>query len=160
MNNQRSGFTVREATTRDVPTLSRFRAELFLELDGAVGSDFEYTCRRAFESSLASSTCVAWLAETLESEPVGTLALLRFPKLPTPKNPLTTEGYILNVFVVPGWRRRGVASTLLRSAIDYGRRSGLGRIRLHATASGQTVYEGMGFVGRDNSMELDLTTNS
>jgi GNAT superfamily N-acetyltransferase len=153
------GFVIRSAAATEAGTLARSRAALFRELDGSspVTSDFESACRAAFEAGFAADVCVAWIAEGPgELEPVGTLVLLRFPRLPTPKNRANVEGYVLNVFVAPRWRHRGVATALVRSAIEYSRTRGLGRIRLHATVSGRAVYAGLGFVSRDNEMELDL----
>ena len=155
------GFSIRSATAAEAGALARSRADLFRELDGSSGtvvaSDFESLCRAAFEASFAANVCVAWIAEVPgKLDPVGTLVMLKFPRLPTPKNPRTIEGYVLNVFVDSAWRHRGIASALVRSAIDYARSSGLARIRLHATAAGQAVYASLGFVGRDDEMELDL----
>jgi ribosomal protein S18 acetylase RimI-like enzyme len=154
------GFSIRTATAAEATALARSRAALFGELDqgsSPVTSDFEAACRAAFEACFAADACVAWIAETPgELEPVGTLVLLKFPRLPTPKNRANIEGYILNVFVAPPWRHRGIATALVRSAIDYSRRCGLARIRLHATVSGRAVYAGLGFGARDDEMELDL----
>lgn len=153
-------FSIRMAAAQDAAALARHRADLFRELDGKpskAAPGFESACRAAFQACFSTKSCVAWIAEApQEPNPVGNLVLLKFPRLPTPKNTATVEGYVLNVFVAPAWRKRGIASALVAAAIGFSKKSGLARIRLHTTAAGRAVYADLGFVGKDNEMELDL----
>jgi len=54
--------------------------------------------------------------------------------------------WIAMVLVDVESRRRGVATTLLKHALDFLDRQGAKTIRLDATAAGQPVYEKLGFV--------------
>lgn len=158
-------FAIREATVADAPALARSRLALFRDLGQEPSADaaaeFERVCEETFERFISSGTNIAWLAEVPgETDPVGVLVLLKFPRLPTLKNSGITEGYIVNVFVIPAWRHRGIASSLTQTAVDYSRRSGLARIRLHATSAGYPVYSQSGFRNRTDEMELDFSQSN
>ncbi len=49
------------------------------------------------------------------------------------------------VLVHPDYRRRGVATRLMRMALDYSQGAGLTTIKLDATPEGRPVYESLGF---------------
>jgi ribosomal-protein-alanine N-acetyltransferase len=61
------------------------------------------------------------------------------------------ELHINNLAVLPEWRRRSVASTLLRYVLEEGERAGAVRATLEVRASNTpaiALYEGFGFVQR------------
>ena len=152
---------IRQATLTDAGSLAHYRLAMFREIEyepqHGDGVAFANLCRQTFHDLLSSGTCIAWFAEVPgEPEPAGTLVMLTIPRLPTLNNLRTVEGYIINVYVVPAWRRRGIATSLMQTAIDYSRLKNYARIRLRATEAGQGVYERVGFRGKDNVMELKL----
>lgn len=154
-------FTIRRATPADAARLARCRLDLFRELTPGpisdIGSAFEDSCHATLGQYLLAGTCVAWLAETPGTEaPIGSLAMLTFPRLPSPRNFRAIEGYVLNVYVVPAHRHQGIASALTQAAIEHARREKFARLRLHSAALARAVYERAGFYGRDDEMELDL----
>ena len=53
---------------------------------------------------------------------------------------------ILNVYTVPAFRRRGLASALLREVMEDARQFGASVIELLASEMGRSVYEKLGFV--------------
>lgn len=54
------------------------------------------------------------------------------------------------VLVHPEFRQRGIATTLIRRALDYLRMRGVSTIRLDATPAGRPLYERQGFVPEGN----------
>src|SRR5262249_10945725 len=64
-------------------------------------------------------------------------------------------GYILNVYVAPDFRRRGLARMLTLAALDWCRANGIGYVALHASEAGRPVYDGLGFKPT-NEMSLPL----
>lgn len=58
----------------------------------------------------------------------------------------TALAWIGMVLVDPAFRRRGIASHLMTTAIEYLRRQVVATIKLDATPAGQGVYEKLGFV--------------
>ena len=80
------------------------------------------------------------------------------PILPRPRTgtddlELGPEAIVLNVYVEPAWRRRGVAETLMRVVLDALAARGIRRIVLHASDEGRRLYERIGFVPT-NEMRL------
>ena len=55
------------------------------------------------------------------------------------------RGYVLNVFVEPEYRKRGLAQALMSECMDEARRRGVRVVALHASQKGQPVYEKLGF---------------
>lgn len=58
----------------------------------------------------------------------------------------TDLAWIGMVLVDPAHRRGGIATQLMRTAMDYLRAAGVGTIKLDATPAGQPVYDALGFV--------------
>jgi GNAT superfamily N-acetyltransferase len=66
------------------------------------------------------------------------LCVLR--RLPGADNPDGLEGYVLNMYTEPAWRRRGLARDILRRLVALRRERGLARVWLHATDDGRDLY--------------------
>jgi GNAT superfamily N-acetyltransferase len=66
------------------------------------------------------------------------------------------EGLVLNMFTLGPYRRRGIASELLRRSAEEARARGLTALRLQATDDGRPLYERAGFRGPGRDMVLDL----
>jgi ribosomal protein S18 acetylase RimI-like enzyme len=133
MTERLPAFTVRPASADDAPVLSTLRSAMFQELGRhpVTGSQpaFEELAAAAFRAGLETGFCFAWLAEAADRLPLGSVALLVFPRLPSPDSPARQEGYLLSVYTAPESRGRGVATALVAAAVAKGRDLGLGRIR-------------------------------
>ena len=152
-------MVIREASASDADALADQRAALFEELGQLASGDapdpFRHHSAHAFRQGLDDGTCYAWVAISAGAV-VASTALLVFPRLPTPASLATQEGYLLNVYTEPSHREKGLATSLVATAINKARALGLARIRLHATAKGALVYAAAGFLGRTDEMELKL----
>ena len=153
-------FRLRQAGPGDGSILTDFRVKLFEEIGYAPASHaataFESACLETVTGYLKEEKAFAWIAESDEGAPVGTLILLLHARLPSPRLPGPTEGYILNVFVEQAWRRQGIAAALMNAALERARALGLERIRLHTTPAGRATYTRSGFVPREDEMETVL----
>ena len=151
---------IRRAAVADIDALIETRVALFRELEeGPAESDlalFRAGCRGVLRSAMGGDSCLSWVATRGDEEICGAVILLLFPRLPSPANLGTSEGYILNVYVGPGFRRQGIASAMLEAVVKEARERGLARLRLHTTAGGRSVYKRLGFRSRRNEMELVL----
>lgn len=152
-------FTVHAATPADAKLLTAFRVKLFRDLGQippeGTPADFESACDAVHARYLETGAGMAWIAKA-EGTPVGSIVMLLHPRLPSPRIVHPTEGYILNVYVDPSWRKRGIATALMRAALEHARALGLGRLRLHTTEAGRPTYAHAGFRPREDEMELVL----
>jgi ribosomal protein S18 acetylase RimI-like enzyme len=77
---------------------------------------------------------------------VGSAGLLILDWAPHFLDPRCDQrGYILNVFVEPEYRVRGIAKALTVECMAEAKRRGIGVVALHASKKGQPVYEKLGF---------------
>lgn len=149
-------FAIRQAEAPDIPLLARHRASMFRDM-GRLAEHLAAPLEQATASYLRDAPprgeYLAWVAEGRGSPPVaigGAGAQLR-PILPRPGPgsddvELGPEAIVLNVYVEPTWRRRGVAEALMRAVLGTLTARGVRRIVLHASADGRRLYERLGFV--------------
>jgi RimJ/RimL family protein N-acetyltransferase len=157
-------FRVREATIADISLLARHRGAMFRDM-GRVGPDGEAELVRAtadyFRDALPRGEYLGWVAHSTASppEPVGGAGVQLRPILPRPGSAddgieLGPEAIVLNVYVEPAWRRRGVGEALMRSVLSALAERKIRRIVLHASDEGRRLYERLGFVPT-NEMRLE-----
>ena len=103
---------------------------------------------------------LAWVAEDKAMPPIiiGGAGVQLRSILPRPRPgeddlELGPEAIVLNVYVEPTWRRRGVGEALMRAILDALAARGIRRIVLHASGDGRRLYERLGFVAT-NEMRL------
>ena len=97
-----------------------------------------------FAETLNAGTCICWLAKAGDKV-AGTGALVVREQPGSFKNPSGKMGYIMNMYTVPEFRRRGICSAILKKLIDTGRGMGIHAFELHATKEGEPVYRRSGF---------------
>lgn len=151
--------TIRPATETDIPALVDFRIRMFTEMGwhgearvrevGELFSEF-------FRTGLANGSCLGWIAEDVSTRrALGGCALMWEFIPPSVRNPSGRQAYIFGIFVEPDSRRRGIAKSLVKTAVDYATAEGCAVISLHATEAGRHVYTKMGFT---DSSELRYFT--
>ena len=155
-------FAVRLATAADRAEVVRLRLAFIAELRGVDPSTFDdgfvEVTRRYLDDVEQLGRIRTWLATGSGSEePVGVISVLRNDAPPLPEHHLAHEGYIVNLWVAPAARRRGLARTLLQAARDDAPSWGLRRLYLHATEAGRPLYEQEGFVADQRWMGLPPT---
>ena len=64
-------------------------------------------------------------------------------------------GWIIGVYVLPEYRRHGIARALTEAAVSWLRRAGCSEVKLHASPFGRGIYESLGFA-RTYEMKLKL----
>jgi ribosomal protein S18 acetylase RimI-like enzyme len=150
------GFRIREATVADVVLLARHRAGMFRDM-GRLKAGWEASLVRAtadyLRDALPRGEYLGWVADSVSSspEPVGGAGVQLRSILPRPRPSgegieLGPEAIILNVYVEPAWRRRGVGEALMRSVLSALAERKVTRIVLHASDDGRRLYQRLGFV--------------
>lgn len=80
--------------------------------------------------------------------PIAGIGLMLIDWPPHPSHPMQDRrGYVLNVFVEPDYRQRGLARELMKLADAEFARRGVGYAVLHATEKGRPLYQGLGWNG-------------
>ena len=99
----------------------------------------------------------AFIAQ-VDNEIVGSASCQLFAGLyPSPfKQEYRKYGYIWNIYVESEYRRRGIATELTNTAINYLKTLNCTKALLHASPVGKPVYENLGFIP-GNEMIFNLT---
>ena len=93
-----------------------------------------------------------WLMEDAETVVAGAgMWLMDFPPHWMDAEPV--RAYLLNFYVEPAYRGRGIAQQMLKMTVDEAKRRGIGVVSLHASKLGRPIYERNGFT-RTNEMML------
>ena len=149
--------TVRRATLADVEALARLRLALLREMgnvcDGSQEGLLLDAMRDYFRRAMSTDEFLAWVAE-VDGQVVAISGLVLFERPPDAGNPTGVEAYLMNMYTLPAWRGRGLASALLDEIIRFVRTTPARRIGLHATDTGRSVYESAGFLPTTSGMEL------
>jgi len=91
-----------------------------------------------------------------ESSVIGGGGVWLRPVLPRPGALAgALEAYVLNIYVEPDHRRRGVARAIVSAILDWSREQRLARVVLHASREGRPLYESLGFES-SNEMRIAL----
>jgi ribosomal protein S18 acetylase RimI-like enzyme len=165
MSSPQPSFAVRQADATDIPLLAHHRTAMFRDMK-QLASHCEETLERATVSylrdALPRGEYLAWVAEDTGTPPaaIGGAGVQLRSILPRPCTEgndveLGPEAIVLNVYVEPVWRRRGVAEALMRAVLHALSVRGIRRIVLHASDDGRRLYERLGFVPT-NEMRLTL----
>jgi ribosomal protein S18 acetylase RimI-like enzyme len=154
---------VRVAVAGDIPVLARQRVTMFRDmakLAAVLDEPLERATAEYMRNALPRGEYLAWVAESTGSCPaiIGGAGVQLRPILPRPREgvvdlELGPEAMVLNVYVAPDWRRRGVGEALMRALLDELAARHIRRIVLHAADAGRRLYERMGFVPT-NEMRL------
>jgi GNAT superfamily N-acetyltransferase len=146
-------LSIRRATVGDADELTHLRLEMQTELfagdgRGAAPDEIIEHNRRYFREHLPVGDFVAFVAE-MDGAIVGTGGIVVYRAPPTQGNPTGIEGYVMNMYTVPSYRGRGIATRLLDHLVEHVRDLGGRRAWLRASDSGRPVYHRYGFRGDD-----------
>lgn len=145
-------MTYRHATPSDLEALVAERLR-FIKVD-SVHPDYDEisaNCRTFFEEGLNAGTCDAVLAEE-DGRCIGTAIAFYYLSVPSSRNHTGKNAYITSVFVEPEYRRRGIASEMLRQIVAQAQAYGCVNIMLTATEMGKSLYETLGFIQTPGAM--------
>lgn len=151
-------LTTRRATLDDAELITRHRKAMFADMRDAPESVLDEMARY-FEPwvrrMLAEEKYAGWIISDGDHD-IASAGLLIIDWAPHFLDPTSKQrGYVLNVFVEPEYRRRGLAQALTNECIDEARRRGIRVVALHASAKGQPVYEKLGFTASNEMLFVD-----
>jgi ribosomal protein S18 acetylase RimI-like enzyme len=153
-------LTTRKAIVEDAALITRHRKAMFADMRDAeetvldeMARNFEPWLRRM----IAEEKYAGWITSDGEGA-IASAGLLVLDWAPHFLDPgCGQRGYILNVFVEPKYRGRGIAKALTLECMAEAKRRGIGVVALHASKKGRPIYERLGFT---TSNEMLFVTSS
>jgi len=140
-------FEIRLATEADAELISEQRYRMFVDSTQVNDARLKEVTKNFVpwvRERLIDGRYVGWLTEEDERVVAGAGVLfMDFP--PHWMDPEPIRAYLLNVYVDPGFRGRGLAKKLLEIAMNDARRRGIKVMSLHASEFGRPLYERNGF---------------
>jgi GNAT superfamily N-acetyltransferase len=155
---------IRPAEAADIPAVVDFRSRMFRELGWTDEARLEAVAPLAEQylaEQFASGGCSGFVAEATEgdgdSAVVGTVVLVWQRVPPSVRNLAGLQAYALGMYVLPEFRRRGIARTLMTRVVECATEHGAPIVTLHASDEGRPLYDTLGFVA---SREMRLFTEN
>lgn len=140
---------VRAIDTNDLDLICRHREAMFREAgrDAQTLATMAAHFRTWLAPRLADGTYFGFVM-CERDVPVAGIGLMEIDWPPHPAHPdQDKRGYVLNVYVEPDARRRGLARQLMQLADDEFARRGIRYVILHATEQGRDLYRQLGWSG-------------
>ena len=152
------GLEIRPAAAGDAPVIVAHRRAMFEEMGGAAAEQLD-RMDAAFAPwvavRLATGEYQGWLAVDAAGGVAGGAGVWVMDWPPHMLHVAARRANVLNVYVRPAFRRRGLARRLMQTALDWCRAQGLSVVILHASQAGRPLYEALGFRAT-NEMRLVL----
>lgn len=149
----------KKATVKDIDQLTETRIEVLRAANGLSDdtdmSEVKEQSYHYYRRALHDGTHIAYLVFD-EDRLVGTGGVSFYHVMPTYHNPSGRKAYIMNMYTISEYRRRGIAYKTLDRLVEDARNSGISDISLEATSMGRPLYEKYGFVKMENEMKLSL----
>lgn len=111
--------------------------------------------KRWARTRLKNHELMAWVVKSSDGRVAGGGCVWLQSVQPRPHRESMVQPYLLSMYTEPRFRRRGVASMVVKEAIDWCKRNKYERLMLHASEMGRKVYSKLGFK-RTWEMRLDL----
>ena len=149
----------RLADINDIPILVKLRKQQLID-EGLppilnIDTNIDKQLADYFTSAIADGSFISWVMEN-DDEIIATSGLCFYLLPPNFSNPTGRTAYVTNMYTKSEYRRKGIASELLKMVIDEAKLRGYKVIRLHTSEFGKSIYARAGFVDSDGYMALRL----
>jgi len=154
----KSKLSVHKAGLRDLDSLVHQRRAMWEALGIRNNEQHEKgdrVYRRWARARLKNHELIAWIVKTADGRVAGGGCVWLEPVQPRPHRLSMVQPYLLSMYTEPGFRRRGVASMVVKEAIEWCQKNKYERLMLHASEMGRKVYSKLGFK-RTWEMRFDL----
>lgn len=153
-------YIYRKAGIEDIELLLSTRIKVLRaanELNNEVDMSLvEHQSREYYVHALEADEHAAYLIFD-EDVFIGAGGVSFFRVMPTYHNPTGYRAYIMNMYTIPSYRRKGIAFRTLELLTEEARRKGITQVSLEATPMGRKLYEKYGFLKMEDEMKLSLT---
>ena len=154
-------FVLREADIHDISLLTELRLTYLRADRGSLTETEEAALKKVLPDYFTRNLGTMFFAYLIEIDgrAVSTAYMAVSEKPANPAFITGKIGTILNVYTDPAYRRRGLATQVLKKLIERAKVENLSKIELSATADGRPVYEKLGFMVKQSAytdMQLRL----
>lgn len=139
----------KKADITDIDRLSQFRKAYMTEEYKNMSQkelDIMLTSLPQYFKAHLDKDFHAFIAIDENGENIGSLFLIIQEKPASPRFPTGRVAIVMNVYTAPQYRRKGVASALVKMMLNFGKTQKLDHIELRATKMGEPLYKKHGFV--------------
>ncbi|GGK31731.1 N-acetyltransferase [Deinococcus malanensis] len=152
------GYTLRSATAADAAVIAAQRGQMFVDMNEltAQGAEEQLDLWADWLRSAIPQGDYRGVLVVHGAHVVGGVGMMLHPKIPSARDRALFSAYVMNMYVVPQHRRRGLAEALMNEMLVQARSQGLHSVKLHAAPMGRAIYERLGFVESTNP-ELRLS---
>jgi predicted acetyltransferase len=151
-----SQITYHLVSLTEIHTLVENRIAFALELTGSKPQEEVNALKNQltdyFTKATKDKSCISYISKY--DGKVAGIGSIHIREMPGNfKNPSGKWGYIMNMYTLPEFRRKGICSGILNALIESATQSGITAFELHATKEGELVYKKNGF---ENHIEPSL----
>ena len=144
----------RIATASDCVELTRLRMKMRGELDADFREEDLYLpTLNFFRRNIGSGQHAAFVCED-EGRIVATAGMTFFEMMPTSAHINGRAARLMNMYVEPEYRRKGIASRLLGFAMRYAKDHSVSKVMLNPSRMGEELYKKYGFERAGNEFEF------
>lgn len=145
----------RRAAIQEIDKLAELRKQQLADEGISADKDIDAELQDFFTKKMNDGTLVEWIAEE-EDEIIATAAIVFYEFPPTYTNKSGIKGYITNMYTMPEYRGRGLASSLLEKLVAEAKERGVEKLWLGASKMGRPVYLKFGFKETNEWLEMNI----
>lgn len=142
----------------DIETLMPWRMEVlrcvFSISADACTADLERANRLYYERHLPDGSHIACIA-SVDGEAVGCGGVCFYEEMPSPDNPCGRCAYLMNIYVRPAYRGRGIAPRIVRWLAGRALAQGTSKVYLETSDAARRLYAGLGFRYMKDMMKME-----
>jgi ribosomal protein S18 acetylase RimI-like enzyme len=137
-------ITYRKADITDIPQLVELRLlflkEIYPKADISQDDVLKDHLRDYLTEHLSKNSFVNWFANA-EGKVVASAGIVFYNQPPLYHNLEGKVAYILNVYTLPAFRRKGIAKVLMQKLMEEAIERNTGKVSLHTSKDGRLLYE-------------------
>ena len=141
-------ITYHKAAPEDIELLIDLRIQFALELSGPQPEEkiqhLKREMRHYFKRAIPENSCISFIARC-DGAVAGNGSVQIREQPGNFKNPSGKWGYIMSMYTLSGFRRKGICKAILDLLIAEAGKQGVTAFELHATKEGEPVYKNNGF---------------
>lgn len=141
------GYKIRKATAKDLDVLVDHRKGMYMEMVKPTKRDLavlERSYRRWAPRMMRRGLFHGYVV-TNKGRPAASGCVWLREVQPSPGRPAGHVPYLLSMYTVPEFRRKGLASVIVEEAMAWAKKNGYPKIVLHASRTGRKVYSKLGW---------------